>query len=107
MNIEKATDVLRSLGEETPCIRKIYLFGSLAKGTFGPGSDLDAAFEIFLEPNDSSPDAAFPFERREWEAKIREHVDCPLDFKLLDGPNTPKTTAAVEEASILIYNSAD
>ncbi len=106
MNLEEATCLLRALGDETPCIKKIYIFGSLVKGTFGPDSDLDAAFEISPSPTDSSIDAAFPFERREWEEKLRPYVDCPMHFKLLDGARTPTTTAAVEDASILVYDSA-
>jgi len=67
--IDKYIEVLKTEGVK---IRRIYLYGSYAKGTFNEHSDIDLA--IFLDTNESDG-----FEEDAMLMKLRRKVDLRIE----------------------------
>lgn len=79
-------EVIRS----TPGVRRAYLFGSLAKQSFHPRSDIDIAIEglDFLE-------------QAKLQEKLQELTEFPVDVRDLDG--TPEFRELVEFYGELVH----
>lgn len=73
--LSEAADAARRLSERFPSVRRVILFGSLARGTAAPGSDVDLWLEGLAESDwldavalvrGCIPDAEVDLVRAEW-----------------------------------------
>jgi predicted nucleotidyltransferase len=89
--------------QRTGAVRELWLFGSRAKGTHHPGSDVDLA--VALMPKDGDHDWAFgdyvALADDTWKPELRKIVGRPISF----GAITPgdKMDAEVRETGILLW----
>jgi predicted nucleotidyltransferase len=99
--------VLREWASATPCVRKVWIFGSRAKGTFQDGSDLDVAVQIDPVNPDETPYASWFHEKAEWHAQLQLRLRVKLDLEWFD-PNgsTPTIAKALSEGGVVIYERA-
>lgn len=75
--------ILRRFFEGHPVVVAVYLFGSQAKGTAGPTSDVDVA--ILLD--DAFNLQAHPMFRLELTAKLERYLKTPVDLLILNQAN--------------------
>lgn len=68
------------LKESTHGIRKIYLFGSYAKGTSTPDSDIDLAIVFDQLPNSFDMQLKLMKMRRNFDTRIEPHPFSAADF---------------------------
>lgn len=100
-------DSIARWAEATPKVRRVWVFGSRAKGTHQPDSDIDIAVE--LEPVADSEEtitrwiANSALWRSQLQSRIVERVD--LEWFDPDG-STPTIAAGLNEAKVLIYERA-
>ncbi|MEE9294796.1 MAG: nucleotidyltransferase domain-containing protein [Phycisphaerae bacterium] len=85
-DLPRLVEVLRAFGG----VEKAYLYGSLAKGTFHPGGDIDIAVE-----------GASTAEMDELRARLEEAVGFGIDLRDLDG--TPEFRRVVEAYGELLH----
>ena len=100
-------ETLVSWAQITPCIRRMWLFGSRVKGTHRPDSDLDVAIEIDAHGNDETPFDSWIGEAATWKAQLQPRVGVALDLEWFDPHgSTPRVQTALAESAILIYERA-
>lgn len=82
-------------------IARLYVFGSRAKGTARPDSDLDVAIEL----NGSTAEALteFHFESDLWRAELGALTGLTVDLQLFLYEETPTISAALAECCKLLF----
>jgi len=85
-DLPRLAEVIRA----DPAVRTAYLFGSLAKGTFHPASDIDIAVE--------GPDFR---EQLRLQERLQRHTAFRVDVRELDG--TPEFRELVEFYGELLH----
>lgn len=88
-------------------VRRVWIFGSRARGTHRPDSDLDVAIEHDALPGDSSPFTTWICEAEKWRAELAAHMSVPLDLQSYVHGQTPVIQAGLDSGSQLIYERAD
>ena len=104
---EAQREVLRSWASTTPCVRKLWIYGSRAKGTFKADSDLDVAVQIDPIDPDETAYASWFHEKGGWQAELQKRLDVTLDLEWFD-PNgsTPTIAKGLSEGNVVIYERA-
>lgn len=92
---------IRRWAQDTPQIRCAYLFGSRAKGTARPDSDVDLA--IGFHCPDHEVQQMFFSHGEHWQNKLRAATGLKVCLAHLAGSLTPKHTAYVAECNIVIF----
>jgi predicted nucleotidyltransferase len=87
-----------SWARRTSEIRAAILFGSRAKGTSGPESDVDLALVI----DDLNPLAVFVMKGELWQNDLRQMTGLPVNIEFL-GPESTKIRSYLEECSIELF----
>jgi predicted nucleotidyltransferase len=104
MNIEDMAAAVAKWASTQPLVRKVYLFGSRARGTHRSDSDLDIAVEIFPLTGDSSPLATWIGESDRLEASIAGIVPVIIDLDWYGGEaETPLIHQALDRSSLVVY----
>lgn len=92
---------IQSWALHEPFIKEVYLFGSRAKGTSRPDSDVDIAI-AFAVPHDRV-ESVFLMNGEYWQDDLRAKTGLVVNLAHLAGDRTPKHTAAVADHGILLY----
>jgi predicted nucleotidyltransferase len=91
----------------TPTVRRVWVFGSRARGTHRPDSDIDIAVE--LEPVADSEETLLVWmaNSEKWRSQLQDRISMPVDLEWFD-PNggTGTIRAALDEAKTLVYEAA-
>jgi len=72
---------LRAWAAKNDCVRELWLFGSRAKGTSEPESDIDVA--VALMPPDGKTNwalAAYVESFEDWKSELRAAVNWPISL---------------------------
>ena len=104
-NLSPAAETLRAWASEKPFVRRVWIYGSRAKGTPKPDSDLDVALEIDPVGNDEGSYTSFLHEAEGWRAELRPQLEYQLHLKWYDASNAP-VREGVNSAGILVYERA-
>ncbi len=109
-NFQKIKEILRKWGRGNKSIRKVYIYGSFAKGKFTKNSDLDIA--VVLDPSEGDTNALTT-----WicdKEKLEEELQLLLpEYKVHsewydgDGKETPNVKAGIMNSGILMYSKND
>lgn len=103
-NPENVKKVLRTWAKHNKLVRKIYIYGSWAKGEANHESDLDVALEIDKERNDQNTLATWFCEKTKWYSELQPLIPSKLHLEWNDTEgSTPHITFGIQECSILIY----
>jgi predicted nucleotidyltransferase len=86
---------------QTPIVR-LWLFGSRARQTHSPDTDLDVAFEIESLPTNDARDA-FDILCESWTAELSDATGLEIHFESID---LEQTQTAVADHGVLIYEQA-
>jgi predicted nucleotidyltransferase len=86
--------------EMTPRILEVWLFGSRAKGTACPNSDIDLA----ITPGGEDVDGEIIRNAQRWRDELATATRLPIDLQKY-GPDVPNVFAWCQEASVLLYRS--
>jgi predicted nucleotidyltransferase len=104
---ERFKHVLRAWASATPCVRKVSIFGSRAKGTPRNDSDLDVAVEIDAMGNDESPYVSWFHAKRSWHSELQQQLNVPLDLEWFDpAGSTPTIAKGLSEGNVVVYERA-
>jgi len=93
---------LREWAEQKSFVRRLWVFGSRARGTQSHDSDLDVALEINPVGNDDTPLTSWVAESSNWKSEIQEITILSIDLQLY-GTEAPKIVQYVSCCSILVY----
>jgi predicted nucleotidyltransferase len=103
-------DVQRTLADwaaRNPKVRRVWVFGSRARGTHRPDDDIDIAVE--LEPVADSEETLLVWlaNSEKWRSQLQDKISLPVDLEWFD-PNggTGTIRAALDQAKTLVYEAA-
>jgi predicted nucleotidyltransferase len=99
-------EVLRNWACATPEISEVWIFGSRAKGSFRPDSDLDIAIVVGGEtPGERLADWISC--NKEWKAELQGLLEVRLDLQLGNAEWSDKIVGpSIREHGIRIYSAA-
>lgn len=101
LDLEKARPILQQWAAENPYIGELRIFGSYAKGTARPDSDLDCAVRVVRKkPGDTTVWVTACFECPEWGKELSRLLGVEVDMEDITGEHVSQY---VQEASILVY----
>ncbi|MGH9459920.1 MAG: nucleotidyltransferase family protein [Vicinamibacteria bacterium] len=108
VDLDLAKNRLRTWAEGNPLVRALLIFGSYAKGTAQPGSDLDLAVVISPARGDADAFTTWIACGDAWTGELRRLLGfdrVQLEWLDVDGGETPTVAAGVDEARIVVYGS--
>src|SRR3569833_791953 len=85
-----------------PVIKRVWIFGSRARGTARPDSDLDIAVEHDSLPGDSNANTTAIGEAENRRHQLQTRVGLTVDLETKQPSNTQTKEAALNESSVLI-----
>ena len=100
-----AAETLRAWASTRPIIRRVWIYGSRAKGTATAESDLDVAVQIDPVGNDETSYTSFHYEADGWRSELQPQLSYQLHFKWYDRANKP-VWDGVNSDGILVYERA-
>jgi uncharacterized protein len=103
--LRPAAQALRSWGSSKPFVRRLWIYGSRAKGTAREDSDLDVAVEIEPVGNDEESYTSFVSEANGWRTELQPMLTYKLHLKWYDRVNKP-VWDGVNSAGILVFERA-
>lgn len=87
-------------------VRRVWVFGSRARGTERPDSDIDVAVEHDAMPGDSDAFTTAIYEADAWRDELAPHLSAPLDLESYIPGLTTTIQAGLDESSVLVYERA-
>lgn len=107
MDINRIQAILSNWGKDKPLIKRIYIFGSRARGDHKPDSDLDIAIELDnkeIPPDDESGGiATWMHEAKEWRKELSKLIPLEIQIEHHAGEETPTIAKGLRESSIKVY----
>ena len=104
---EQFGQILRAWALVTPCVRKVSIFGSRAKGTSRSDSDLDVAVELDAIGSDASAYVSWFHTKASWRSELQRQLDVTLDLEWFDpAGSTPHVAKGLSEANVVVYERA-
>jgi len=104
---ERYERVLHAWAVATPCVRKVCIFGSRAKGTSRTDSDLDVAVEIDPVGSDESAYVSWFHLKKSWQTELQGQLPIKLDLEWFDpAGSTPTIAKGLSEAKVVVYERA-
>jgi predicted nucleotidyltransferase len=101
-------DISRIVGEwadGNEYVAEVWLFGSYAKGTQRPESDIDLAVKIRGRDGET-PSGVWSGDRARWEFELAGLLFRPVQIEMLDPDFAPNVVEACQEHGQLLYSDA-
>ena len=105
--LKPIAETLRLWASKEPDLRRVWIYGSQARGDASPDSDLDVAVEVIPKGDESTYDV-FVCSANDWRSRLTPQVaPHKLDLKLYDTSGArEKVRRGVEEHGVLVYERA-
>jgi hypothetical protein len=103
---ETEIDSIQRWAARHAIIRRVWIFGSRARGTHRPDSDLDLAVEHDASPGDSNSFTTWICEADVWRSEFGPELSAPLDLQSYIAGKSPTIQAGLDESSLLVYERA-
>jgi predicted nucleotidyltransferase len=100
-------DSIARWAAENPEVRRVWVFGSRAKDTHRPDSDIDVAVE--LEPVADSEETLTRWiaHAEVWKAQLQNLIAPQVDLEWFDPDGgTPNIEAGLNDSKVLVYERA-
>ena len=100
-------DSIARWAAENPEVRRVWVFGSRAKDTHRPDSDIDVAVE--LEPVADSEETLTRWiaHAEVWNAQLQNLIAPQVDLEWFDPDgSTPSIEAGLNDSKVLVYERA-
>lgn len=81
LDLEDAKHALRFWAEGKPFVRRLWIFGSRAKGMQSPKSDLDVAVDFDPVGNDEDCVTTWTFEGERWTEELQRSLPWRLQLE--------------------------
>lgn len=105
-DLDTAQRVLRSWAQSRSFVRRLWIYGSRAKGTHSLASDLDVAID-FDPLNDEDCETTWVCESQGWQDELQASLPWRLQLEWYDpGGSTPRIAGGISDGGILIYERA-
>jgi len=104
MDMEEIERKLHNWAAEKTLIRKLYIFGSFARGSANATSDLDIAVE--LVKTDEEEDIVWIDNNATWKEEISKFMPIEIQLELYSGKTSPTIQSGLVQSSILIYEKS-
>jgi predicted nucleotidyltransferase len=95
---------LNAWASSRPAVRRVWVFGSRARGQERPDSDIDVAVEHDALPGDADAFTTAMFELDTWRKELAPRLSAPLDLQSYIPGITPTIQAGLDESSVLVYD---
>lgn len=106
-DIQDVSRALAAWAKRSPIVNRLWIFGSRARGTERPDSDLDVAIEIdaTVVPgvDESGGWATWSHSKRELVHQLDAMFPFDVHLERYAGSETPAIAQALQESSILVY----
>ena len=93
---------LKCWAKDKKSIKRVWIYGSRAKGKHSDQSDLDIAIELMFSEFETNL-AHFSLDRAKWAHEIQTMSEYSVDLELYHHDCTPIVCSGVQEAAVLIY----
>ena len=93
--------------QSQPLIRRLFLFGSYAKGTATSSSDIDLAVEIDDVVAMGEPMAQYIINRKTWQQEMERLLNRKVDLQFYSTDGSTAVEGYVEEAGTLLIFARD
>ena len=97
--------VVRWAEEEVKSNCRIYLFGSQAKGTANPDSDVNIAIEFSELKLESEKTLLWRDKHSEWGEYLSSTLEKKVHLELFEGKRSKRLAKALQNCSIVLYAS--
>lgn len=98
---------LTAWAHRTACVRRVWIFGSRARGDHTRTSDVDVALDIDPVGNDESAEVSFIATAWKWRDELDARIPYKLHLQWYDpSGSTPPVQRGVETSGILVYERA-
>jgi predicted nucleotidyltransferase len=98
---------LSSWARGVKCVRRLWIYGSRARGDSGPDSDLDVAVEIDPIGNDESAEVSFISTASQWRSELEPYIPFKLHLQWYDPEGSyVEVQRGVEKSGVLVYERA-
>lgn len=98
---------LSSWAHRVECVRRLWIYGSRARGDSGPESDLDVAVEIDPIGNDETAEVSFISTASQWRSELEPHIPFKLHLQWYDPAGSyVEVQRGVETSGVLVYERA-
>lgn len=110
MDVPQISELLASWARGKPLVKRLYIFGSRARGDHRTDSDIDIAVEldpaVFQGSDESGGLATWMFETKAWKAEIEKLLPFPVQLERFREEQTPTIRKGLAQSSHLVYEKA-
>ena len=102
----QVSEQLKTWASRYDVIRRVWIFGSVARGNAGPNSDLDVAVELFdHDAYDSPTDLWFEYVDT-WRKDLAVLFSIPVQLELMDTGTKEVINPSISRGGRLVYEHA-
>ena len=106
MDLDAIVTKLNQWASSRSAIRRLWIYGSRARGDAHPKSDLDVALELVVAlPHETATDVWFE-NIGNWRSDLSGRFPFPVQLELLDGATTPTIQSGTARDGVLVYETA-
>ena len=98
--------IIAGWARSEPVFRKAFLYGSVARNEWKPGSDIDVAIQLNWRPAVEVELAVWGFEGDRLAESLQVLLPAPLQLEWYDPVETPIVHNGIVQSSTLVYDQA-